>query len=252
MNGRQCLGLARSLLIYAAPWRQPGLRRFYRPFVQPGVPVFDIGAHLGDRSRAFAALGAHVVAVEPQPALRRLLIWRLRRVPKAVVVGDAVGESRGTARLALSDRHPTLATLNHEWRREIGRANPDFAGVEWEREVDVAVVTLDDLIAQYGRPAFCKIDVEGAEEAVLAGLTQPLPALSFEYVSGSEARAGACIERLRTLGDYRFNVTIGERRRLVSPDWHPADWMLDWLARNAEDAGSGDIYACLNEGSTSP
>lgn len=248
MNTRQILGLTRSLLIYGAPWRQPGLRRFYRPFVQPGAPVFDIGAHLGDRSLAFAALGGRVVAVEPQPGLRRLLTWRLRRYPQARVVADAVGQWPGRARLALSDRHPTLATLNHQWRREIGQANPDFAAVEWEREVEVDVVTLDDLIARHGRPAFCKIDVEGAEEAVLAGLSQPLAALSFEYVSGSVARAHACIQRLQALGEYRFNVTIGERRRLVCRDWQSAPWMLEWLETNAGDAGSGDIYARHVEG----
>ncbi|MEX0430615.1 FkbM family methyltransferase [Spiribacter insolitus] len=243
MNARQLMGLARSLLIYGAPWRQPGLRRFYRPFVRPGAPVFDIGAHLGDRSLAFAALGGQVVAVEPQPGLRRALAWRLRRYADARVLDEAVGESRGTATLAMSDRHPTLATLNHQWRREIGRANPGFADVQWEREVTVEVVTLEDLIGRFGVPAFCKIDVEGAEEAVLAGLAQPLPALSFEYVSGSGARALACIDRLQALGDYRFNATIGERRRMVSAAWQSPAWMRDWLRANADTAGSGDVYA---------
>ncbi len=250
MNARQITGLARSLLIYAAPWRQPGLRRFYRAFVVPGAPVFDIGAHLGDRSLAFAALGGQVIALEPQPGLRRLLAWRLRRYPAARVLAEAVGGSRGTASLALSDRHPTLATLNHQWRQEIGRTNAGFASVRWEREVEVEVVTMDDLIVRYGIPAFCKIDVEGAEEGVLAGLSQPLPALSFEYVSGSEGRALACIQRLQALGDYRFNATIGEQRRMVSAAWQSAEWMHDWLLGNAARAGSGDVYARqLNGGS---
>ncbi|MEX0448362.1 FkbM family methyltransferase [Spiribacter sp. 221] len=243
MNARQMTGLARSLLIYGAPWRQPGLRRFYRPFVEPGAPVFDIGAHLGDRSLAFAALGGQVIAMEPQPGLRRLLAWRLRRYPAARVLAQAVGESRGTARLAMSDRHPTLATLNRQWRQEIGRTNAGFAGVQWEREVEVEVMTLDDLIDRFGVPAFCKIDVEGAEEGVLAGLSAPLPALSFEYVSGSEARALACLERLRGLADYRFNATIGERRRMVSTTWQSPEWMQEWLLGNAARAGSGDVYA---------
>ena len=246
MNSRQWLGLARSLAIYAAPWRQPGLRRLYRPFIEPGSLVFDIGAHLGDRSLAFAALGARVVALEPQPGLRRLLAWRLRRWRDVAVSAEAVGAEPGRARLALSDRHPTLATLDADWRATIVRHNPGFAAVAWEREVEVAVVSLETLIARYGAPAFCKIDVEGAEAAVLAGLGRPLPALSFEYVSGGLDRARACIERLQALGDYRFNATIGERRRMVVADWRSPAWMLEWLEANAARAGSGDIYARCN------
>lgn len=66
-EGPGLLGLLRSLVTYWRPGRQRGLRRMYRPLVQPGDLVFDVGAHLGDRAAAFAALGARVVALEPQP-----------------------------------------------------------------------------------------------------------------------------------------------------------------------------------------
>ena len=68
------LGLARSLAIYhAIPLRQGRMRRFYAAFVGVGDLVFDIGAHAGNRARAFAALGCRVVALEPQPDFARLL-----------------------------------------------------------------------------------------------------------------------------------------------------------------------------------
>lgn len=245
MNIRQLIGLGRSMLIYAAPWRQPALRRFYQPLIEPGRPVFDIGAHLGDRSQAFAALGAQVIALEPQPALQPFLAWRLRRYPDAVVLGDAMGATTGEARLALSDRHPTLASLDADWRASIGERNPSFADVEWEREVTVPLITLETLIARYGVPGFCKIDVEGAELAVLEGLEQALPALSFEYVAGREDQARACLERLESLGDYCYNVTVGERRRMALSDWRTARGLHDWLTDHAAAAGSGDIYARL-------
>ena len=47
--------------------------RLYGRFVRRGDLVFDIGAHVGDRVASFRRLGARVVAVEPQPAMVKLL-----------------------------------------------------------------------------------------------------------------------------------------------------------------------------------
>ena len=57
--------------------------------------------------------------------------------------------------------------------------------------MDVAVTTLDALIARFGVPAFIKIDVEGAEPDVLAGLSHAVPVLSFEYLPRALALAVA-------------------------------------------------------------
>jgi len=243
MSMAATLGLMRSVLVYGGPWRQPRLRRFYRQFVQPGDTVFDIGAHVGDRSWAFAALGARVIACEPQPGPRRYLIWRLGRRPEVVVLAEAVGEVAGKASLAVSERHPTLATLSREWTRRIGQDNASFEAVEWGRSVTVPVTTLDHLIAQHGLPSFCKIDVEGYEAAILQGLSQPLPALSFEFVAGGEDIALACITRLGELGEYRYNLVEGERRRLAFEPWQSPQAMAAWIRQNARTVGSGDIYA---------
>jgi hypothetical protein len=45
---------------------------------------------------------------------------------------------------------------------------------------------------------------------VLAGLTRPLPALSFEFTTIQRDVAEACLDRLAALGPYRFNVALGE------------------------------------------
>ena len=47
--------------------------RLYGSFVRRGDLVFDVGAHVGDRVASFRRLGARVVAVEPQPALVKVL-----------------------------------------------------------------------------------------------------------------------------------------------------------------------------------
>src|SRR4051812_6131238 len=53
-------------------------RELYRPYVRPGDLVFDIGANAGRVTETFMALGAQVVAVEPNPEL----VSGLRRLPR--------------------------------------------------------------------------------------------------------------------------------------------------------------------------
>lgn len=240
---RRAAGILRSLVIYWRPGRQKALKRLYAPFVVPGELVFDIGAHVGDRTAAFADLGAEVVALEPNPGLLPWLRRFTHRRPSVTIVPEAVGAERGRARLALSDATPTLSTMAEGWRQRIVRDNPTFRDARWEREVEVAVTTLDDLILRFGEPSFCKIDVEGHEAAVLQGLSRPLEAVSFEFVAGGLDLGVECVRRLAALGTYEFNVVLGEGR-----DYHHVEWMnaagaVTWLEEGAGGASSGDVYA---------
>ena len=237
------VGIARSLAIYWRPGWQRGLRKLYEPFVGPGDLVFDVGAHLGDRTAAFAALGARVVAVEPQP---ELLPWLRRLVggrDGVTIRTEAVGRERGTARLAVSESNPTVSTLARAWRERMARENPTFRDVRWERFLDVHVTTLDALIEEHGIPRFCKIDVEGYEAEVLAGLSHAVEAVSLEFVAGGLDVAVACIERLGELGRYRYNAILGERRRFALPDWVGPSEIVTWVTAGAAGASSGDLYA---------
>ena len=242
---RASLGLLRSLVVYWRPGRQAGLRRMYAPFVGPGDLVFDVGAHLGDRTAAFAALGARVVALEPQPSL---VPWLRRLVgsrPGVMLRAEAVGREAGTATLAVSRANPTVSTLAEAWRETLALRNRSFEGVLWDASVDVPVTTLDALIDEYGLPAFCKIDVEGHEAEVLAGLGRAIPALSVEFVSGTHDVTRACFDRLARLGDYEYNVIPGEKRRFVFDHWQERAELEAWLDGGADGATSGDVYARL-------
>jgi FkbM family methyltransferase len=239
------IGLVRSLFVYWRPGRQRGLRRLYAPFVGEGDLVFDVGAHLGDRSVAFAALGARVVALEPQPRIARWLRRLVGRNARIEVREEAVGARPGVESLAISRRTPTVSTMSRSWRADAAKENAGFVGVRWETTVEVRVVTLDGLIEHYGVPRFCKIDVEGWEAEVLRGLSQPLDALSFEFVAGQLEVAAACVLRLAGLGAYRFNAALGERRSFALDGWRGAEELLAWLDAGAGGASSGDVYARL-------
>ena len=192
----ECYGIARSLRMYY-PDRSHIRRmaRFYAQFIRPGDLCFDIGAHVGSRIGAWSRLGARVVAVEPQASLMRLLRHWYGKAPNVVLLEQALGSVPGRQVMHVSHRTPTLTTLSDEWLAKVSRA-PTFAGTRWDSSVVVPVTTLDELIGRYGRPTFCKIDVEGYELEVLKGLSQPVPALSFEYIPAVTDLAADCVERL--------------------------------------------------------
>jgi len=240
------IGLIRSLIVYRRPGRQRGLRRLYAPFVREGDLVFDVGAHLGDRSAAFAALGARVIAFEPQPHVAHLLRRLVGRNERITVREEAVGARRGTEHLAISRRTPTVSTLSGSWRTQLTRTNAGFRSVRWEESVPVPVVTLDGLIESYGVPSFCKIDFEGYEAEVLAGLSRPLAGLSVEFVAGQLDVAAACVARLQELGSYRFNVVAGEQRTFAFEAWMDGDAAIAWIESGADGVASGDMYAVLD------
>ncbi len=241
---RRLVGTLRSICIYWRPGRQRGLRQLYSGFVREGDLVFDVGAHVGDRTVAFAGLGARVVALEPQPQLLPVLRRVTRKLCRVTILTSAVGRETGEAELLLSAATPTVSTLSTDWVDSVKRDNQGFRGVAWDERVTVPVTTLDALIAQYGAPVFCKIDVEGFEAEVLAGLSRPIPAVSFEFVPGAEGVATDCITRLEALGRYEYNVVRGEQRQFLLAQWCDAVAMNQWLKEQAS-GGSGDVYARL-------
>lgn len=239
------LGLARSLIVYyGQPWRRLGLKRFYRSLISPGQLVFDIGAHVGSRSRTLIQIGAKVVAIEPQPLfadfVEKHLGTQLEGFERV-----AVGAAPGSVELLISSRHPTVTSVSSSFVESV-KKNAGFSHVQWDGKVTVPMVRLDDLIEKYGLPAFIKIDVEGAEAAVLAGLSQPIDLIAFEYIPAMPSVANDAIAKLASLGDYRFNRVEGETHRFVSQGWKTASQMLTDLAAMPADAKSGDVYARID------
>ncbi len=246
LSYRTVKGVLRSVLAYSVnPFQAARLKRFYRPFIQPEDLCFDIGAHVGNRMRAFVSLGARVVALEPQPDLVRLLRFLYGRNPQVILLQSAVGALQGRHRMLISRNAPTVSSLSPDWVQTMKTKDPKFTWVEWQDAIDVEVTTLDALIAQHGLPAFCKIDVEGYELEVLRGLSQPIPSLSFEYIRSLPEAAVECLKYLLTLGEYEFNLTKIEETRFMLPFWVEASAIHDQLYHLPEPCTSGDVYARL-------
>lgn len=236
-------GLLRSLIIYNNPGIKRPMQRFYRALLREGDLAFDIGAHVGTRARAMRAAGARVVALEPQAPFAGFLRFTLPRNIRFLEA--AAGPAESVAQMAVSSRHPTVSSLRSGFAEEVG-AKPGFEHVRWDAVQKVMVTTLDKLIAEEGLPRYIKIDVEGFELDVLAGLSQPVEMISVEYLPGLPHLSHAVIDRLLELGPYRFNPVVGETGAFLWQDWRDGAATKAWLRALPAEASSGDLYARLS------
>jgi FkbM family methyltransferase len=240
---RTARGVVRSLRIYYGDKeRGAAMDRLYRRFVRRGDLVFDIGAHVGDRIAAFRRLGARVIACEPNPALVRTLRLIYGRDSAVTIEPVAVGGAQGTIELKINVDNPTVSTASRDFVAA-SQGAPGWEGQTWDKAVTVPMTTLDTLIARHGVPAFIKVDVEGFEGQALAGLSQPVAALSFEFTTIQRDVAHACLSRCHELGYVRYNAALGESQTLVHDGWQDAEAIGRWLDGLPMEANSGDVYA---------
>jgi FkbM family methyltransferase len=242
----QIRGVARSLWMYYGDPQQMGrMAHLYRQFIAPGDLAFDIGAHVGSRTRAWVRLGARVIALEPVPQAVRTLRVLFARSSRVEVVPAAVGARPGTLPMLICEREPTVSTLSAAWADRMLREREAFARTRWEHSIAVPVTTLDALIDRFGEPSFCKIDTEGYDLEVLRGLSRPLRALSFEYVPPALDLVTDCIARLAELGTYVYNWSPGESMQLHWRDWVDARTLAAYLDDLPRQGNPGDVYARL-------
>lgn len=250
MNARIHVLRAYSTLKFAANAVKRGFTRsralrFYSAFVGPGDRVFDVGANYGHKTTLFLALGANVVAIEPQTECISTLKRRFGRRKDVKIVNAALGDREGVGSIRLSDVRSPISSMSSQWIDAV-KASGRFRSYEWSRSMAVDVTTLDRLIEIHGRPAFVKIDVEGYELEVLLGLSRPIQTCSFEFHREYLDPALQCVRRLDRLGDYRFNYVIGNRHSFVLSEWTHGDELRSRLSDLESRSLQGDVYARLD------
>lgn len=208
--------------------------RFYRSILPSNALCFDVGANIGEKSEVLLKAGARVVAFEPHPVAASELRARCGHSAKWVMVEAALGS------------HCSVGVLYT--RQSLGQSS--FVR-EWEGEPAgtcyVPVLTLDAAIQRFGKPYYCKIDVEGWELEVLSGLTAAIPLLSFEFHLHDEAveQARLCMKRLLEFGPSEVNVVPAEGAAFGYADWVPLGKFLDQFPRAATELLRGDSYGDL-------
>ena len=181
--GLRLRGYKRDLvgrLLYCGCGYEPGLTRLLLETFSgaPGANFIDVGANLGYFTCLMAKLaapGGRVVAIEPDPANRRLLEHNVirNRLANVVVHGCAAGAREGVARMGIY--------------KPANRGRHSLIDLESCREFrEVPVRRLDDLLrdAPVSSWALMKVDVEGYESLVFEGAEETLARtemLAVEY-----------------------------------------------------------------------
>lgn len=210
---------------------------FYKQFLEKGDLCFDVGANIGNRTKVFLALGAKVIAVEPQSECAKRL--KLRFGDTITLVNKALGEKEDEGTIYIGESS-AISSLSKDWINTVAATR--FKGKKWSEEEHVKITTLNKVIDTYGLPKFCKIDVEGYEEEVLKGLTVKIPYLSFEYaVPEKLSGISKCFIQLKRIGNFECNYAVGEDMKLKLSKWVSAEELLD-IITNMNQESFGDIY----------
>lgn len=217
---------------------RPAARREFRDYVHlyrrllpPGALCFDVGANVGKRSEALLHAGARVVAFEPNPRVLRELRARCGHWKSWTLMEAALGSTGQFGTLYARQRHGASGLLK-EWADGIIET------------YHVPVLTLDAAIRHFGRPFYCKIDVEGWELEVLKGLSVPIPLLSFEFhlVERDISKAAGCLELLQGLGQAQVNLSPAEDAVFHFAEWQSLDTFRQWFPGDLERSLPHDIY----------
>lgn len=169
--------------------------------------IFDFGMHRGEDTAFYLAAGASVIAFEANHDLvvantRRfadaIADGRLTIVEGAIVDPDHEGD---TITFYLDDRKSVWGTTRRDWAARNSRL-----GSTW-RAVTVPTIDLKAVLARHPHALYAKIDIEGADQAVLRTLAtagSPPTYVSIESDKVDLDAVVAEIDLLASLGYRKF------------------------------------------------
>lgn len=205
---------------------------FMARLIEPGMNVVDVGANHGYYTVMFADLAGptgRVAAIEPHPLLVSLLKRSVGINPNGSnveIFDHAVG--------AVDDTRVAMYMPKGEPKNS-RVVNTRVEVVPMDRKFKMRSETIDKVLNHWPRVDFLKIDVEGAEEAVLEGMTRILerdrPKMVLEFNVGRCQDPAALLDKLLEIYgtirvvDFHCRATAVDRATLLDPA-HTEDWLL--------------------------
>ncbi len=195
--------------------------------IEMGDTVIDVGANIGAFTLLFAqqvGLQGHVFAFEPSPENVSLLQKNVSAngYPNVKIIPKAVTDKDGKVTLFLSDYNVGDHRIYDPHEKSGGLGN---TGAEYERlkdktgrrkSVSVEVVSLDNYFRRWEKAVeFVKIDVQGAEATVCAGMSEIIRKnlkikIMIEFWPAGLTMSGAnpkeFLEKLREVGFSFFEI----------------------------------------------
>ncbi|CAN7408279.1 FkbM family methyltransferase [Aminobacter sp. LjRoot7] len=176
-----------------------------------GGLFIDLGANVGDVTNRALGYGMRVIAFEPDPVARRVLVDRFGANDRVTVIPKAVGAS---ARTAVFYQRPDIANVGKTQSSSLLETHEHADGSQLEVEVINLVEFLQDLREPI---SVIKMDIEGAEVECLEAM----------FASGMYRNVGGMLvethDRLfpqlsERLARIRERITA-ERLSHISLDW---------------------------------
>ena len=144
---------------------EANLTNFFIRFVQDGMVVIDVGAHVGIYSMLSSELvgeTGRVYSFEPTPWTFRILTENTQKLTNVTILNQAISETKQT--LTFADYGPGYGAYNS------ANANGAPDTTRHPTKISVGSVSLDAFCTEKSiQPDIIKIDSEGYEREVLLG-----------------------------------------------------------------------------------
>lgn len=177
-----------------------------------GGLFIDLGANVGDVAARALKYGMRVIAFEPDPVARRVLLARLGSDNRLTVIPKAVG---GSARTATFHQSPGIEDVGVTIGSSLVQSSFHAGGSTF----DVEVIDIVEFLVGISEPIVAiKMDIEGAEaeclEAILdAGVHQSLGKIFVEtherFSPELDERIGLLRDRIAREGIQTINLDWG-------------------------------------------